>query len=297
MTTNRASTFRGMETDAMHDRAQPGRASRVARWLAAPFAAFTVHRNLTRELTRRDILGRYRGANFGLFWSLIGPLMMLAIYTVAFGKFLGSRWSQASGDAASFGIVLFLGLIVHGFVAECLVRSPRLMLDNANYVKRVVFPLPILVWSVVLSALFHMAMNFAVFVVLGIVVFGKFAFYLFLVPVVLAPLVLLTVAVSWVFASLGVYIRDINLTVPVLVTGLLFVSSAIVPVDTLPQHYQAIFHLNPLTFFIDQVREVALWNRPPDWGGLFRYTLAGIVALYAAYSCFRATSRGFADVL
>lgn len=271
--------------------------TRMTQALRAPFAAFVAHRDLTRELTRRDILGRYRGANFGLFWSLIGPLMMLAIYTIAFSKILGSRWNQASGDTASFGIVLFLGLIVHGFVAECLVRAPRLMVDNANYVKRIVFPLPVLVWSMVLSALFHMAMNFAVFVVLGIVVFGKFSFYLFLLPVVVAPLVLLTVAVSWVFASLGVYVRDINLMVPVLVTGLLFVSSAIVPVDTLPQHYQVIFHLNPLTFFIDQVREVALWNRPPEWSGLLRYTLAGIVALYAAYSWFRATSRGFADVL
>lgn len=292
-----AEFHRGVEINTMRESPRLNRLSRMKRALASPFTAFTTHWNLTRELTRRDILGRYRGANFGLFWALIGPLMMLAIYTVAFSKILGSRWNQASGDTASFGIVLFLGLIVHGFLAECLVRSPRLMLDNANYVKRVVFPLPILVWSVTLSSLFHLAMNFAVFVVLGIVVFGKFAFYLFLVPVVVAPLVLLTVALSWVFASLGVYIRDINQTVPVLVTALLFLSSAIVPVDTLPEHYQMIFHLNPLTFFIDQVREVALWNRPPDWGGLFRYTLAGFVALYAAYFWFRATSKGFADVL
>lgn len=297
MTMDPMESRRGMETRTMRESPRSTRLSRVKRALAGPFAAFTTHWNLTRELTRRDILGRYRGANFGLFWALIGPLMMLAIYTVAFSKILGNRWNQASGDTASFGIVLFLGLIVHGFVAECLVRSPRLMLDNANYVTRVVFPLPILVWSVVLSALFHMAMNVAVFVVLGFLVFGKFAFYLFLLPVVIAPLVLLTVAASWVLASLGVYVRDINQAVPVVVTALLFLSSAIVPVDTLPQHYQAIFHLNPLTFFIDQVREVALWNRSPDWRGLFRYTLAGIVALYAAYSWFRATSRGFADVL
>jgi lipopolysaccharide transport system permease protein len=270
---------------------------RIWRFLLRPFSALFEHRDLTRELTRRDILGRYRGANFGLLWSLIGPLMMLVIYGLAFGQILGSRWKQASGDTAAFGIVLFLGIIVHGFFAECFARSPRLMVDNANFVKRVVFPLHVLPWSVVLSALFHMAMNLLVFVVLGVIVYGKFSFYIFLVPLVVAPLVLMTVAACWIVSSIGVYLRDINQAVPVVVTALLFLSSAIVPVDALPERYQVIFALNPLTFFIDQMRDVALWGRLPDWMGLLKSTVAGLVALHLSYAWFRFTSKGFADVL
>lgn len=270
---------------------------RLRRFTLGPFGALIEHRNLTWELTRRDILGRYREANFGLFWSLIGPLLMLVIYTVAFGQILGSRWNQASGDTAAFGIVLFLGIIVHGFFAECFARSPRLMVDNANYVKRVVFPLHILPWSVVLSALFHMAMNLLVFAVLSAVFFGRLSAYIVLVPLVVAPLVLLTVAVCWVVAALGVYLRDINQAVPVVVTALLFLSSAIVPLEVLPEQYRVIFELNPLTFFIDQVRDVALWGRLPDWIGLFKRVVAGLVALYLAYAWFRFSSKGFADVL
>lgn len=282
-----------VQESAVHQRSR----LRLVRRLGAPFAALGEHWNLTRELTRRDILGRYRGANFGVFWSLLGPLMMLAIYTIAFGHILGSRWKTASGDDAAFGIVLFLGLIVHGFFAECFSRSPRLMVDNTNYVKRVVFPLHILSWSVVLSALFHMAMNLAVFVVLSVVVYGKFSFYIILVPLVIAPLLLLTVSVCWVVASLGVYMRDITQAVPLVVTALLFLSSAIVPVDILPERYRIIFELNPLTFFIDQVRDVALWGRLPDWSGLGVYALGSLAAIYLAYAWFRATSKGFADVL
>lgn len=270
---------------------------RTSRFLLGPFSALFEHRDLTRELTRRDILGRYRGANFGLLWSLIGPLMMLVIYTMAFGHILGSRWNQASGDTAAFGVVLFLGIIVHGFFAECFARSPRLMVDNANYVKRVVFPLHVLPWSVVLSALFHMAMNLIVFVVLSVVLYGKFSFYIFLVPLVVAPLVLLTVAACWVVSSLGVYLRDINQAVPMVVTALLFLSSAIVPVDSLPERYRVIFELNPLTFFIDQMRDVALWGRLPDWIGLLKSTAAGLIAMYLSYAWFRFSSKGFADVI
>lgn len=270
---------------------------RASTWAAAPFDAFGRHWNLVRELARRDILGRYRGASFGLLWSLFGPLMILGIYSVAFGQIFKSRWQQASGDDAAFGIVLFLGIIVHGFFAECFSRAPRLMLDNANYVKRVIFPLHVLPWTVVLSALFHTAMNLVVFVVLSALVYDRTSPLLFLVPVVLAPLVLLTVAVTWVVASLGVYVRDINQATPVVVTALFFLSSAIVPVHTLSAKYQAIFRLNPLTFFIDQVRNVALWGNAPDWWGLAAYALASVLALYMAYAWFRTTSKGFADVL
>lgn len=265
--------------------------------LTGPFSALGRHRGLTRELTRRDILGRYRGAHFGLMWSLIGPLMMLAIYTVTFGEIMQGRWQQASGATAEFGIVLFIGIIVHGFFAECFARSPRLMVDNANYVKRVVFPLHVLPWSIVLSALFHLAMNVVIFVLLNALFFGSFSPLIVLLPVVLAPLVMLTIAVSWLAASLGVYIRDISQAVPVIATGMFFISSAIIPLDAVPARYRVFFELNPLTFFIEQARNVALWNTLPDWIGLAKFTVAGVVAMYLAYAWFRLTSKGFADVL
>lgn len=273
------------------------RGGRLRQFLAGPFRVFGPDRSLTAQLAWRDILGRYRGANFGLFWSLIGPLMMLAIYALAFGHILGSRWVRPEGEGANFAIVLFLGIIVHGFFAECVSRAPGLMQANANYVKKVIFPLPVLPWAVVWSALFHMAMNMLVFVVLAGLVYGEFSWYIVLFPVVIAPLVMLTIAVSWVTASLGVYLRDISQAVPVVVTGMFFLSSAIIPVDSVPEKYRLVFHLNPLTFFIDQARNVALWQVLPDWQGLAAYAVGGLVAMYLAYAWFRLTSRGFADVL
>ena len=196
-----------------------------------------------------------------------------------------------------FGIVLFLGIVVHGFFAECFARSPRLMLENSNYIKRVVFPLHVLPWTVVLSACFHLVMNLAVFVVLSAVMLDGISPYIFLAPVVLVPMVLLTIAMALVVSSIGVYLRDVNLVVPMVVTAMLFLSSAIIPVEALDPKFQRVFHLNPLTFFIDQVRDVALWGRPPDWIGLLVRSVLGVVALYAAHAWFRLTSRGFADVL
>jgi lipopolysaccharide transport system permease protein len=265
--------------------------------LVGPFSAWLQHRSLTMELTKRDILGRYRGANFGLLWSLISPFLMLGVYTLAFGYVLKSRWPGTSGNTADFAMLLFLGLITHGFFAECLTRAPTLISGNANLVKKIVFPLDILPWTVVLSALFHTFTNALVFVLLNLILRGQLQVTVLLLPVVLIPLCFVTLGVVWLVSALSVFLRDIAQITGVVATAMLFLSSAIVPVQTLPEHYQRIFALNPLTFIINQVREVAFWGRQPDWRGLALYMLAATIFTYTGFAVFQKTRRGFADVL
>lgn len=268
----------------------------MARWLA-PFAAITRYRSLTWPLARREVAGRYRGASAGLLWSLFSPLLTLAIYGLAFGHVMKSRWPEAAGEGTSFALILFAGILVHGFFAECLVRAPRLMLDNANYVKRVVFPLEILPWTTMLSALFHLAMNLLVLLAMMLAFGGTLTPGVLWLPLVLAPLLLLAVAIGWLFSSIGVYLRDIVQVVPVLATALFFLSSAIVPVDSLPARLRPLFEANPLTFYIDQTRRLVLWHQPVDWQGWAWQALIALVLFWLAYAWFQRTRRGFADVL
>ncbi|CAD2249239.1 ABC transporter permease [Xanthomonas arboricola] len=262
-----------------------------------PFQAWVRHRTLTLELTRRDVLGRYKGASFGLLWSLISPFLMLLIYTIAFGYVLKSRWPGTSDNIADFAMLLFMGLIVHGFFAECLSRSPMMIVGNPNLVKRIVFPLDILPWTVMLSALFHAFTNALVFALLNFLLRGELHLTILLLPLVFLPLAIGMLGVGWLLSSLSVYLRDINQVTGVLATAVLFLSSAIIPVDTLPQKYQLIFHLNPLTFIIDEARAVGFWGRMPDWQGLATYLLGALVFAYLGYAVFQKTRRGFADVL
>ena len=265
--------------------------------LLGPFSAFLEHRSLTIELTKRDILGRYRGASFGLLWSLISPFLMLGVYTFAFGFVMKSKWPPVDGHSAHFSVILFIALIVHGFFAECLNRSPHLITSQPNFVKRVIFPLEIFPWSMLLSALFHMAMNVLAFIVLRLAIEGVVAWTIIFLPLVVLPLALLTLGVSWVLAALGVYLRDIGQITGVLATALLFMSSAMIPLSVVPQHYRIFFMMNPLTFIIDQAREVALWGNAPDWLGLLIYGLVGIGMAYIGYLWFSLTRKGFGDVL
>lgn len=265
--------------------------------LTGPFSALTSRWSLTREMTQRDIKGRYRGASFGLLWSLISPFLMLCVYTLAFGYVLKSRWPGASGDIFEFAMILFIGLIVHGFFAECISRSPNLIVGNSNLVKRIIFPLQLLPWTAVLSALFHLVANTLVYFVISTILLHQAHWTIILLPVVVIPLVMFAVGVCWFLAALGVFLRDVGQVMGVISTALLFLSSAIIPVSTLPEQYQLVFKLNPLTFIIDQAREVAFWGRLPDWTGLGLYALGALVVMYLGFAFFEKTRRGFADVL
>ena len=265
--------------------------------IEGPFSALGKYRHLTLEVTKREVLGRYRGASFGLLWSLINPFLMLIVYTLAFGYILKSRWPGYSGGTTEFALILYIGLIVHGALAECLIRAPGLVIQNANLVTRVVFPLHVLPWTVVLSAMFHMLANAVIFLLLSLLVRGHVPWTVVLLPLVWAPLVILSVAISEFLAALGAYLRDIGQVMAALATAMLFLSSAIVPVTALPEQYRILFQLNPLTFIIDQSREVAFFGHMPDWKGLLIYLAIAIVATYAAHAVFQKARRGFADVL
>ncbi len=260
-------------------------------------SVFGKHRSLVYELTQREILGRYRGASFGLLWSLISPFLMLLVYTLAFGFIMKGRWPGSSGSTTDFALILFAGLTVHGFFAECFTRSPQLIISNTGYVKRVVFPLDILVWSMTFSALFHLLMNMVVLLLLFLVVKGFLFPTAALLPIVVLPLVILTTGVCWVVAALGVYLRDIGQIAGVIATAMLFLSSAIIPVESVPESYRVVFELNPLTFIINQVREVVIWGRLPDWFGLGIYTLIACAIALFGHRVFMKLRGGFADVV
>lgn len=262
-----------------------------------PFSALLAHPSLVWQLTLRATAGRYRGATLGFLWAVVTPLLMLIVYSIAFGSVLQGRWQAPGGGDADFTLVLFIGLIVHGLLAECLVQAPNLVLANVNLVKRVVFPLEILPWPMLFAALFNVVMNVLVLLLLQSLRHGLPSWTVLLLPVVIAPLALLMLGMGWLLASLGVYFRDINQLTGVLATAMLFLSTAIVPASSVPEVYQFIFYLNPLSYIIDQARVVILWGGLPDWGGLGLYALASLLFAWLALAWFQRTRRGFADVI
>jgi lipopolysaccharide transport system permease protein len=265
-------------------------------WQAA--RACIRHRHLIRQLAVRDVIGRYRGSVLGLGWSLFNPLLMLIVYTFVFSIVFNAKWNAKQVESTiGFGLILFVGLMVHGFFAELINRAPALVLGNVNLVKKVVFPLEILPIVALCSALFHTAVSFAVFLVALLLSGAELYATCLLFPVILAPLALGMLGLAWFLASLGVFLRDVAQTTGILTTVLLFLSPVFYPASALPARYQPLFLANPLTFIIEQARAVVIWGHAPDWSGLAWYTLAAAAVAAAGFWWFQRTRKGFADVI
>ena len=263
------------------------------------FASLWRHRGLVAALVKREVAGRYRGSMLGILWSVVQPLLMLSVYTFVFSIVFKARWRQdtAPVSQAEFALVLFAGLLVFNLFAECVNRAPGLIVSNVNFVKKVVFPLELMPCVALGTALFHAGISLLVWLVAYTLLIGPPHATLLLFPLVLLSLVLFILGVSWMLASLGVFLRDTGQMVGMVTTVLLFLSPIFYPVDALPERARALLMLNPLTPVIEQTREVLLWGRVPEW-----HVMAGTLALGALVACvgfawFQKTRHGFADVL
>jgi lipopolysaccharide transport system permease protein len=226
--------------------------------LYAPVHSWWRNRYLIGQMIRREVLERYKGSVFGLVWSFAHPLLMLLVYMFVFGIVFKMRWGVEQDNNMQFAIVLFAGLIVHALFAECLVRAPSLILSNKHLVTKVVFPLETLIIVSTGTALFHMAVS--IVILLSFLMLTQFSVHWTIVflPVVLLPLIMMSMGVSWFVASLAVFLRDIAQIVGILSTVLLFLSAVFYPLSAVPEALRPYLYVSPLTLIIEEVRKVVI---------------------------------------
>jgi lipopolysaccharide transport system permease protein len=252
---------------------------------------------LIYQMSRREIVGRYRGSMMGLLWSFASPLVMLAVYTFVFSVVFRVRWQTGGDDNASFALNLFAGVIVHGFFAECVNRSPTLIAENTGYVKKVVFPLWMIPAIVVVAAMFHMLISLLVLLLCSGLYLQQLHLSVLALPLLLAPYALLVLGVGWFFAALGVYLRDLAQVLPVVTTVMLFMAPVFYPVEALPEPIRPWLYLNPLTFVIGEMRALVLNGAMPHWVTLAKFTAVAVLVAFTGWKVFRRAQPGFADVL
>lgn len=260
-------------------------------------ASFWRHRELTYALIKREVVGRYRGSFMGILWSFFNPLFMLAVYTFVFSVVFKARWGGGSDSKTEFALVLFAGLMVFNIFSECINRAPGLILANANYVKKVVFPLEILPWVGLGAALFHGLISLMVWLVAYLVLFGVPHATVLYLPLIILPLVLFIMGLSWFLAALGVYLRDVSQFIGVITTVLMFMSPVFYSAEALPEQYRGLLYMNPLTPAIEQARVVLYWGQAPEPGLLLICLLVSASMAWLGFAWFQKTRKGFADVL
>ncbi len=255
------------------------------------------HYELFWNLVRRELKGRYRGSIFGVLWAFIIPIIMLTMYTLVFGTIFNVRWNSTGISKLELAAILYCGLLLFQFFAESITQAPSLIHNNANYVKKVVFPLYILPAVSISVALIHTLIGFLVLVALIIITKNTLPVTAPLFLLVLVPLVLLTLGICWLLAAIGVYVKDLSYLIGILTSMLLFLSPIFYPVTAIPENFRQVIYLNPFSFFIEQTRNLMLWGHTLNWSSLLLYTLVcGAIACIGKIF-FEKVKSGFIDVI
>ena len=256
------------------------------------------NRNLLRLTTQRNILSRYKGSAIGLVWTFIQPLVMLAVYAFVFGAIFKSRWEGPVGAKdGSFVVIMFFGMTLYSIFSECVSACCTEITGHPNYVKKVVFPLEILpvarLWTVLALNLPWFALLF-----LGAALYlGTLSWTMLLLPLILLPLLQLTLGLAYFVASLGVYVRDTQHVVGILLRILWFLTPIFYPVSRVPERFQRVLQANPLTVLVEQGRRVFLYGQTPEWIPLLVVIAVSALVLQLGFIWFCRTKEGFADVL
>jgi lipopolysaccharide transport system permease protein len=280
---------------------QPARASGSA-WALLGVGAVAMlwfRRDLIRQLLAREIVQRYRGSYLGATWSLVTPLLVLAVYTFVFSTVFQVRWNSQDAQAqpAQFALLLFAGLIPFNAFSETLARGPTLIIAVPNYVKKIVFPLEVLPVVAVGSALFQSLMSVIVLLLMTLIFQHSLPLSLSLLPLAYLPLMLLSLGCAWLLASLGVYVRDISQAITAIIQVLVFISPVFYPASAVPEELRWILYLNPLTPVLEAFRGALVSGVPFVWQSWLGCTLVSTVVAALGYAWFLHTRNGFSDVL
>ncbi|HVU16372.1 MAG TPA: ABC transporter permease [Candidatus Didemnitutus sp.] len=267
-----------------------------------PFASDLIrHRSLLWQFTLRNVEIRHKGSHLGLVWSVLNPVLMLGCYVVVFGFIFGGKFGVLPNETkVDYALGIFFGLSLFQLVAEVLGVSPAIIVTNPNFVKKVVFPLEILPAAAVGGALFHMLISLSL-VLLGVAIFGNgLDFGALWLPVFVAPLVLLTLGLSWFISALGVFFRDIGQLMQFVIMVLMYASAVFFSSDRIQQTALTawkILRFNPLLLAIELSRDAVLWHRPVNFRYLAYLYISSLLACYLGHLAFRRMKPAFADVL
>ena len=255
------------------------------------------NRRLIIELASRSIRARYRGSVLGLAWSLVTPMLLLVTYTFVFSEIFGAKWNDQSATKAQFSVILFSGLILHSLLSELLNRVPGLIAGNANFVKKLVFPLEILVPVEFLAGLFNALIGCVVLLAIHFYFGGQLNSNAAFAPLAVLSVTPCILGLSWFIAATGVYFRDLGHLMPIITMLFLFLCPIFYPLSAIPEAYRDYLLLNPLTIPIEQFRATLLFGMTPDWALLAKYVCVSLGIMVSGFWWFQITRRGFSDVI
>jgi len=258
-------------------------------------------RELLWQFLVRNVKSQHRGSVLGAMWLIFNPLMMLGLYVFVFGIVFGGRFTGSPNETTlDFALGVFLGLNILGIIQGIIGSSPSIIVSQPNFVKKVVFPLEILPAAAMGALAYNLIIGFGL-CLLGVLILGSgLNLSVFYFPIIIAPVFLMALGLSWFLSALGVFIRDIGQIGSFLGLTLLYASGVFYSAEKAKATAPTIWKFlqwNPLLQIIDSLRQVILWGGEPNWFSILYAWIFGFLTLMGGAWFFNRLRSAFADVL
>lgn len=254
------------------------------------------NRKLIGSMVRREMLSRYRGSFAGALWTFLNPLLLMATYAFIFGAVLKNRFGN---DTSGIGYLLYFlaGMLPWLAFSEAVGRSPYVILEYRNFVKKLVFPLDTLPVNLVISGVVTEIFGLVIFLIGLVAARHSVPVSVVWLPLVIVPQLLFTVGLCWFLAALGIFVRDLAAVIGYILTLWFFLTPICYSEESLPPAARGILSLNPIFVLVREYRAIFLEHHAPGFLPLAAMWIGSAATAVLGYAWFHRLRKSFADVI
>jgi homopolymeric O-antigen transport system permease protein len=246
---------------------------------------------LIRNLVEKDFKVRYRNMSLGIFWSLLNPLIMMALLTFVFTRIF------SSGRGATYPLSVLCGLVPFNFFTVAWVTGTTSLLENAALVKRVPVPRQVFPIASVLSNCLHLGIQIGLLLV-SIIIFGRGVnIYWLWLPVIWALEIVFVMGLTLTFSAVNVFVRDTRYVVESSNTLLFWLVPIFYSFALIPVRYRGLYQFNPVAALVLMMRNILLDGTAPLASTLIRLACSAFVMLVAGWLIFGKLKKRFYERL
>ena len=258
---------------------------------------FRLRGRLIYELARREIMDRYAGQVFGALWAIGHPLMLILIYVFIFGFVFTMRLEKSLELPLNYTSYLLSGMIPWLVFSEVLGKASTLILNNANVVKQVVFPIEVFPIKTVLASLVTFLIFLVLLTVYTLAANGYIPWTYVFLPFLVVLQTFAMIGVSFLFSALGVYFRDLKDFVQIFTTVAFFVMPVLYLPEAVPSALRPLLYVNPFSYMVWSYQDALYFGafRHP-WAWII-FVGGSLVTFILGYRTFRKLSLMFGNVL
>lgn len=248
------------------------------------------YRELLKTSIKKDIGGKYKHSFLGVLWSFLNPLLQIAVYAIIFPLIM-------KNEIPNYTVYMVCGLIPWNFFVTAVNRSSFTIIENGNILKKVFFPREILPISLVTSEAINFAISSIIILAFALIQGINLTWVLILYPVVLIVQYIVILAISFIVSSVTVYFRDLQHFLGILLQLLFYATPIVYSIDVIPQQFQWILKINPMTYIIDAYRAIFYNSTMPDMKVLAIVFAIGTIGMIIGYLIFNKLQKKFAEEL